>query len=121
MKKSTKAALISAFVFPGIGHITLKRYIPGLTLIAASVTAIYYVIAKTTENALPIAEKIQSMTVPPDIALITELMKKQSTGADSQLLNIATVAIIICWIIGIIDSYRVGVIQDKESMNSKNT
>jgi hypothetical protein len=27
MKKSIKAALLSAFVFPGVGHIYLKRHI----------------------------------------------------------------------------------------------
>jgi len=113
MKKSTKAALLSAFVFPGAGHIYLKKYIPGVVLVGASLVGIYYLISKTVERSLQIVEKIQSGDVQLDITAITELVSKQSTGTEVQLLNIATVVIIICWLIGIIDSYRVGCLQDK--------
>jgi hypothetical protein len=32
MNKSTKAALLSTFVFPGAGHLYLKKYIPAAVL-----------------------------------------------------------------------------------------
>jgi TM2 domain-containing membrane protein YozV len=109
VKKSTKAALLSAFVFPGVGHIYLKRYIPGLALVGASLVGIYYLISGTVTAAWEIAEKIQGASAQPDVTAIAELVTKQSAAVDSQLLlNIATVGIIICWIIGIVDSYRVG-------------
>ena len=113
MKKSTKAALLSALVFPGAGHIFLKKYIPGVALAGASLTGSYYLISKTVEIALKILIKIQSGDLQPDITTITELVTKQSTGSDAKMLNIATVALIICWLIGIIDSYRVGCGRDK--------
>jgi TM2 domain-containing membrane protein YozV len=112
MKKATKAVLLSAFVFPGAGHIYLKKYISGGVLFGASLLGIYYLISKTVESALQIVEKIQSGEVQPDVTAITQLVTKQSTGAESQLLNIATATIIICWIIGIIDSYRIGRLRD---------
>lgn len=123
MKKSTKAALISAFVLPGVGHIALKRYIPGFILIAVSLTVLYYLISTTTENALRIVENIQSGNVPLDVTTITELVEKQYTGTESQLLNYATVTLLLCWVIGIIDSYRVGLVQDKnkQSVNNEKT
>jgi len=108
-----KAALLSAFVFPGVGHIFLKKYISGVTLVGASFAAIYYLISKAVERALQIAEKIQSGDVQLDITEITELVSKQSIGTEAHLLNIATAAFIICWLIGIIDSYRVGCVQEK--------
>ncbi|MGB5606402.1 MAG: hypothetical protein WBN51_07750 [Gammaproteobacteria bacterium] len=113
MKKSTKAALLSAFVFPGLGHIYLKKYMPGVVLIGVSFVAIIYLITKAIEKALQISEKIQSGDVQLDIEAITELVSKQSIGADAQLLNIATIALIICWLTGIIDSYRVGCVRNK--------
>jgi hypothetical protein len=61
-------------------------------------------ITKSVESALEIAEKIQSGEVQLDAATITELVSKQTTGTESQLINVATLAIIICWVIGIIDS-----------------
>ena len=115
MKKSIKAVLLSAFVFPGVGHIYLKKYIPGVVLVGTSLVGSYYVISKTVERAFRIVEKIQSGGVQLDVTAITELVSKQATGAEAQLLNIATTVISICWLIGIIDSYRIGRGQDKMS------
>lgn len=115
MKQSIKATLLSAFVFPGLGHVFLRKYIPGIVLVSASFAAIYYLISKTVERALELAEKIQSGDVPLDVEAITELASKQSAGTDDQLLNIATAALVICWLFGIIDSYRVGRVRDKKN------
>ncbi len=62
---------------------------------------------------LQIIEQIQSGYVQLNSRAITELLSKQSTGVELLLLNIATAAFIICWLIGIIDSYRVGRSRDK--------
>lgn len=115
MKQSIKATLLSAFVFPGLGHVFLRKYIPGIVLVSASFAAIYYLISKTVERALELAEKIQSGDVPLDVEAITELASKQSAGTDDQLLNIATAVLVICWLFGIIDSYRVGRVRDKKN------
>jgi len=114
VKTSTKAVLLSAFVFPGTGHIYLKRYSPGVVLIGASFAALYYLVSKAIEKALQIAEKIQSGDVQPDVEAITELVSEVSTGPEAQLLNIAAATLIVCWLIGIIDSYRLGRARDKK-------
>jgi len=113
VNKSTKAALLSALVFPGVGHIYLKKYKTGVLLAGASFAAVYYLIAKAVEGALEISEKIQSSNVQLDIEAITKLVSQQSSGGDAQMLNIVTTAFVICWLIGIVDSYRVGRIRDK--------
>ncbi|MBU0664236.1 MAG: hypothetical protein KJ990_06790 [Proteobacteria bacterium] len=107
-----KAALLSAFVFPGAGHIYLKRYLHGIFLSGASLVGSYYLLSKTVERSLQIVEKIQSGNVQMDVTAITELVSKQANGAEALLLNIATAVIIICWIIDIIDSYRAGRAQE---------
>ena len=111
MSKTMKAALLSAFVFPGAGHFFLKKHITGTLLAGAAFASLYWVISKMVERALQIAEKIQSGEVQLDVAAITELISKQPTGTDAQLLNIAWTVLIISWLIGIVDSYRVGRIQ----------
>ena len=113
MRKSTKAALLSALVFPGAGHFFLKRYITGTVLTGAAFASLYLLISKTVERALQITEKIQLGEVPPDVAAITELVLKQPTGTEAQLLSIASIVLIISWLIGIVDSYRVGRPQGK--------
>ena len=108
MKKSTKASLLSAFVFPGTGHIYLKKYIPGVSLIVVALSGVSYLISKSVEIALQITDKIQSGDVPLDAVAITDLVSQQPTGTETLLLDIATYVFIICWLIGVIDSYRVG-------------
>jgi hypothetical protein len=120
LKKSTKAALLSAFVFPGVGHVYLKKYMVGVSLAGVSFAAIYYLVAKSVETALEITGKIQTGDVPLDIGAITELVSQQSSGTDAQMLNIATTALVICWLIGIVDSYRAGRVREKSDEASGN-
>ena len=42
MKKSTKAALLSALICPGAGHIFLKKYIRAMLLVAATLAGVGY-------------------------------------------------------------------------------
>jgi len=113
VKTSTKATLLSAFVFPGIGHLYLKRYTAGTLLAGTSFAAIYYWMTKAVEMASEITQKIESGDVPLDAGAITELVTQQSSGADAQMLNIATIALGICWLIGIVDAYRAGRAREK--------
>jgi len=113
MKKPTKAALLSAFVFPGVGHFILKKRIHGTVLAGTAFVSLYFLIAKTVERTLLVSEKIQSGEVPLDTATIAELVSSQGSDTDAQLLNIAVTALFISWLIGIVDSYRVGRAQDK--------
>ena len=43
MKKSTKALLLSAFVFPGLGQIALKRYKRGLLFVIPVLVSTIYI------------------------------------------------------------------------------
>lgn len=104
MEKSTKAALLSALVFPGTGHFYLKKYIPGVVLFSISAAALCLIITKTVERALQIVEKIQSETVEPDVAAIMQAVSSQTDRA--YLLEIASAILLICWVVGIIDIYR---------------
>ena len=107
MKTSTKAVLLSALVIPGAGHIYLKKYFPGLILIGVSLSAVYVLVSKITEQAMQAITQIENGSVSLDPVAINDLIISQQAGADGQLLNIATIAIIICWVVGMIDAYRV--------------
>ena len=108
MNRSTKAALLSALVFPGAGHFFLKKYIPGGILATTAFVALYILVSKAVERAVQITDKIQRGEVELDIVAITELVSNHPAGPEDQILSIATAALLISWVIGIADSYRVG-------------
>jgi hypothetical protein len=120
MKKSTKAVLLSALVFPGMGHLSLKKYIPAIVLVTVSFASIYYTMTKSVENALQIVEKMQIDYNQPDVAAIIDSVSQQPAGNDAYLIDIASTVFVICWLFGIVDSYRVGRAQDKKDAASNN-
>ncbi len=113
MKHRTKAVLLSAFVFPGLGHIVLKKYRAGAVLAGAALTALVFLVTKAVNTALEISDMIQRGEVQLDTAALTELISSRTGGTESLLLNIATVVLVLCWITGMVDSYRVGRLLDQ--------
>ena len=108
MRNAIKAALLSTFVFPGTGHFVLKKYVSGTILAGSAFTSLYLVFSSMLEKSLQIADKIQTGQIQPDAAVITELLLQQPSGTNDRLLNIAWTVLIAAWLIGIVDSYRIG-------------
>jgi Na+/proline symporter len=111
VKKSTKAALLSALVFPGIGHLYLKRWAVGILLSGIAAVAAYYIGSVVLDTASVITEKIQSGAVPPDMDTITALVAQQTSGT-AQATDLAKVVWLACWVIGIAGSFWQGRAQD---------
>ena len=111
MRKSLKAALLSALVFPGSGHLFLRCYARALVLFAITAAAL----ADFIYRAWLIAEAIQAqltheienggmIDLPTLVAHATAALDR----IDNQPFTLATMVMLICWLIGIVDSYRVG-------------
>ena len=113
MTRSIKAALLSALIFPGVGHMVLKQYLRGSILMLSALIALSVIVTKAIKQALTIVDRINSGEIPVEAGAITELVSKSTTGADGSVLNIAALVVVACWLIGIIDSYRLGIIQEK--------
>jgi len=113
MKKSSKAALLSGLIFPGIGHIALKKYLRGSALMFFSLVALSVIITRIYQRALIIVDRINSGDIPVDTVAIADMVSNSTSSADSFTENFAVVVLGACWLIGIIDSYRLGVAQEK--------
>ncbi len=91
----------------------LKQYLRGTILMLSALIALSVFVTKAIKQALTIVDRINSDEIPVDAGAITELVSKSSSGADGSVLNIAALVVVACWLIGIIDSYRLGIIQEK--------
>ena len=108
MKPSIKAALLSALVFPGAGHLLLKKYPVAAALATAAGMGAYVLMTQAFDIALTISAKIQNGEIPLDPIQIITAINQHISMAQSQTASIATWVIIIAWVIGIVDAYRLG-------------
>jgi len=112
MRKSIKAALYSGLVFPGTGHFSLKRYQRGMIFFAPTMLSLLLLIHYSLGKAYAIADQITLGKIPLDTEAITNLIAAPPTGTELLRLQIATWTIIVCWIVSIVDSFRLGKIAD---------
>lgn len=113
MTKSKKAALLSGLVFPGTGHLILKQYLRGFALLLVALAALSVIVVTAVKQALAIVDRINSGEITVDPATIIEMASMPVSGAGNSILNMASLVFIIVWIIGIVDSYRLGASQEK--------
>jgi hypothetical protein len=108
MHKATKAALISAFIFPGCGHFYLKSKLRGAIFTLFSVGCLYALITYVVNIANDISDRILSGDVPLNISsLMTEISSQLNTSA-SDSAHIASLLLLSGWGIAIIDTIIVG-------------
>jgi len=113
MKKSLKAALLSALVFPGVGHIFLKLYLRGTFLILAALAAFSVFATSIIHQALSIIDSINRGEIPAQAGAVAELLSNSASGASGLMENSAVIVLGACWLIGVIDSYRLGATQNR--------
>jgi hypothetical protein len=113
MTRSTKAAFLSGLIFPGVGHMFLKQYLRGSILMLSALIASSVIVTNAIKQALTIVDRINNGEVPVEAGTIADLVSNSASGAEGTILNIAALVVGACWLIGIIDSYRLGIIQEK--------
>ncbi|MDH4054311.1 MAG: hypothetical protein OEV58_02865 [Gammaproteobacteria bacterium] len=114
MKKSTKAALLSSLIFPGIGHLALKSYLRGLGLMSLSLIAFAYVVNVAYQRATLIVDRMYSGDIALDTGAIAAAAADAGVGTDNLAEKFFLLVLAGCWVIGIVDSYRLGAAQDKQ-------
>ncbi|MCP5162219.1 MAG: hypothetical protein H6999_00720 [Hahellaceae bacterium] len=113
MRDSVKAALLSGLVFPGSGHLLLKKTIPGVLLMGVAAICVYILFSASLEVAQQISDGIQRGEIPLDADRISAAIAKQMDGSQSQRIQVSTSVLVVCWLVGIVDAFRVGFLRDK--------
>lgn len=116
MKKSLKSALLSALVFPGAGHLYLKKYRMAALLIITTLVSLSLIVMEAIEQAMSLLEEIETSGAAISSNKIAEMSAQAASNANTTTTSIATFLIIACWIIGIVDASRSG----KQNNNKQN-
>jgi len=111
MKKTPnalKAALLSGLVFPGLGQLVLKHHKRGMALMLVVLACLMAIVIKGVQQSLAILEKIASEGGVIDMRTVSSAASQASTTSSSLIFNLGLLLIIICWMIGVVDAYRIG-------------
>jgi hypothetical protein len=114
MNNSLKGALLSGLIFPGLGQVMLKHYKRGAVLVFVVTASVLAFIIKAVQQAFTILEKIESESGAIDISTISNAATQVSTTSESLIFKLLLWLIIFCWVIGVVDAYRIGRIKDSE-------
>lgn len=113
MRKTIKAVLFSALIFPGTGHFTLGRYKRGLLFFVPALLGLLFLVYAALDTAQSLAAQIGQGQIPLDAVSLSDLVLSSTGENELLMLNIATWLIIICWLAGMIDSFRIGKAADQ--------
>ncbi len=114
MNNSLKGALLSGFVFPGLGQVILKHYKRGAVLMLTVLVGLSVIVMKAVQQGLAVLEKIESEGGAITMSTISNAATQASTTSSSLIFNLGLLLIIFCWIIGVVDAYRIGKKKDIE-------
>lgn len=107
MNTAIKAALLSAFLFPGSGQLYLKRYWRGLLMMMLMMMGLAIILVRSTVVTLNRLKAIQGEGNSIDISSIFHLA--ETSSANAVIGNTAILVFLVaCWIFSVIDAYRIG-------------
>ena len=118
MNNSLKGALLSGAVFPGLGQVFLKHYKRGIVLVFTVFAIMIVIVLKAVQHASAVLEKIEVEGVVIDIQTITDAATQASSTSDNLIYNLGFLLIVVCWIFGIVDAYRIGKKKDLEEQST---
>jgi len=120
MRKSLKGALLSGLVFPGYGQIVMKHYIRGIALMLLCLTGLVVIGVKVRQQISIVFEKIEYGDGAIDMSGILNAVNLVDTTSGDAIYRFASFLLLFCWVIGIVDAYRIGRKEDlEEQQNSK--
>jgi hypothetical protein len=106
MKASTKAALISALIFPGLGHLALRKGKRGLLFLLPTAVAVIYLLRSVLQLMDQLMGEINSGALGLDPITIME--RVHASGIDNAATNLASLVCIVCWAGSIADALWLG-------------
>lgn len=84
-----------------------------LALVAFSI-----IVTRAYDRALTIVDRVISGDIAADSGAIADAVSAANTGTDSLIESASMIVLLVCWLLGIIDSYRLGVVQEKQESST---
>lgn len=103
MKPTIKAALMSALLFPGLGHFALKR---GCLFLVPCALAVLYVLRHVLALVSTLSDQVAAGTLPLDVQVLSDRVDAAVNALPG--MNVALVICVVCWAGSIADAFWLG-------------
>lgn len=113
MSNALKGVLLSALIFPGAGQIVLTRYGRGALFFAFSFISGLLCITAVVRQAVVILQQIAAKGEVITFPKILNITGQASTSASSLFLKVSFFAFLCCWLLAVVDAWRIGTELDK--------
>jgi hypothetical protein len=112
MKNSMKAALLSALVYPGIGQLFYQAYRRAVFFMVMFSMTAYFYIEEVVSKYQPLIDKVKSGELALNGQALINEISKNPIALDPKLVSLLTYILFSCWLVGVIDAYRIGIKKD---------
>ncbi len=108
MKASIKAALISALLFPGLGHLALRprRTGRGMLFLLPTAAAVLYLLSSMLQLVSQLQDELNDGKLALDPFAILD--RVHASGIDNPATNLAAAVMLVGWIGALIDVLWLG-------------
>jgi len=108
MDNATRAALLSALVFPGAGQIYLKKYKRGIAIIIPVSICLFAICFRIISIAFSLIKKMPVEKGKATFAVVLKLVTAAVQELNLFYLTMMALLIIALWIFSTIDAYLLG-------------
>ena len=108
MSRSSTAVVLSALLLQGAGQLYLKHYWRGMAYVGVSLTCLWFIVVRAMEQASAVLVQIESHEGALSADQMAEWVSQAQSGSGNTVAALAVWALLVCWVMGIIDAYRLG-------------
>jgi len=113
MNKPLKATLLSLLLYPGAGHIFLKKYKLGFALISIFSVPLLLLVGDIVNKTNQVIARIESGDIPADIVAISQAVSNITAGPEAQTMHVNIYIMGAVWLISAFHAYWIGKKLDK--------
>lgn len=106
MKKITQVTLLSLLVFPGLGHLVLKKYAVAIGFSASFGYLLLSLLNEIHDKTQQVLASVISGDIPIEAAAIRQALIDQGALENANLSTIGYLLVVI-WAISAFDAYRI--------------
>ena len=119
MKQSLKGGLLSALVFPGLGHLVLKSALRGWIYILLTLLCFGLLVSIIIPIVTSTVNEVTSGTLPADPNQLNRIVHEKMADSDGLRGTVALVGFVGIWLVALIDVILLGRRQDAQAKASR--